>query len=296
MMTTLMKRDVQMFCGTARKSGFDGDLVIAVMPGSSKAFLDALKVNDAVVYTIQTICEGTGHEQICSLPGQTQKFSINMVRFNLYQWWATKYEQSALIMLSDFRDVMFQANPFKYRTFEWAPPAADLTVFQETHPNKVINRCIFNGGWIKGCYGEEGLKKIGSNTVSCSGVSIGSRNAIMSYVYLMLQQLNPKVRFGKNSTDVNNAKCMSPGMDQGLHNWLVYSGQLSRYMNLKVYQQGEGPVNTVGAFFGGRAILKFPLTEWGVLKGTSPNAYFANWSIHTFVLCCLVFSCFFLLC
>ena len=39
MMTTLMRRDVEMFCGTARKHGFDGDLVISVLPGSSQPFL-----------------------------------------------------------------------------------------------------------------------------------------------------------------------------------------------------------------------------------------------------------------
>ena len=56
-------------------------------------------------------------------------------------------------------------------------------------------------------------------------------------------------------------------MDQGFHNWLVYSGQLDKYMDIKVYQQGEGPVNTVGAFFGERALLKFDLKTWKVLQG-----------------------------
>lgn len=67
-------------------------------------------------------------------------------------------------------------------------------------------------------------------------------------------------------------------MDQGFHNWLVYSGQLDKYMDLKIYQQGEGPVNTVGSFFGQRAILKFSLTDWKVLKGESPNKFFYNWN------------------
>jgi hypothetical protein len=55
-------------------------------------------------------------------------------------------------------------------------------VFQEAYPNKVIYRCVFNGGWISNCYGEEGLRKVGSNTVSCSGVTMGTRDAILAYV------------------------------------------------------------------------------------------------------------------
>lgn len=99
-----------------------------------------MKDNRATVYNIAAECLGTGHEQVCSLPGHDKKFSINMMRFYLYSFWAKIYDPNALIMLSDFRDVFFQANPFTYRTFEWAPPVSQLVVFQETHPNKVINR------------------------------------------------------------------------------------------------------------------------------------------------------------
>jgi hypothetical protein len=94
---------------------------------------------------------------------------------------------------------------------------------------------------------------------------------------LITQQLDPKVRYGRNTTKTN-AGCISLGMDQGFHNWLVYGGVLDRYMNVKIYQQGEGPVNTVGSFFGERAILKFDLKTWKVLKGESPNKFFYNYN------------------
>ena len=68
-------------------------------------------------------------------------------------------------------------------------------------------------------------------------------------------------------------------MDQGFHNWLVYSGSLERFMDLKIYQQGEGPVNTVGSFYPGpNAILKFPLETWRVLRGTGKDKVFHNWN------------------
>jgi hypothetical protein len=71
-----------------------------------------------------------------------EKFSVNVIRYFLYKWWAMKYGVDSIIMLSDFRDVVFQANPFTYHSEEWAPPVADLVVFQEFHPIKVINRYV----------------------------------------------------------------------------------------------------------------------------------------------------------
>ena len=44
-------------------------------------------------------------------------------------------------------------------------------------------------------------------------------------------------------------QCISIGMDQGFHNYLVYSGQLDRIMDVKYFPQGEGPVNTLGEFW-----------------------------------------------
>ena len=42
---------------------------------------------------------------------------------------------------------------------------------------------------------------------------------------MMIAQLDPNVR----KSDQEHRSCITKGMDQGLHNWLVYSGQLSRY-------------------------------------------------------------------
>jgi hypothetical protein len=94
----------------------------------------------------------------------------------------------------------------------------------------------------------------------------------------MTEQLDPKVRYGKD-TKKDNGNCITLGMDQGFHNWLIYSGQLDKYMDVKVFQQGEGPVNTVGAFWPGpRALIKWSLEKWGVLRGEAPEKYFYNWN------------------
>ena len=98
----------------------------------------------------------------------------------------------------------------------------------------------------------------------------------------MIQQLNPQIRgrgnFNRSSHSGDNEACLSPGMDQGFHNWLIYSGHLDRFMNVKIYQQGEGPVNTVGALIGRHSLFNFTFEDLGVLKGESPQKYFYNWN------------------
>lgn len=94
----------------------------------------------------------------------------------------------------------------------------------------------------------------------------------------MTQQLDPKVRLGSNGTDLSNKGCYSSGFDQGVHNWLLYSGLLGRYLDIKVVQQGEGAVNTLGGFHGDRKILRASLSDWKILRGESPYQYVYNWN------------------
>ena len=282
MYVDLEPSSIKQFCGTARKYGYTGDIVIAVYDGTADKLQKYFVETNSIVYNVKAECTGANHDVYCTLYGGTTAYPVNMLRYYFYKWWARIYDPSAVVMMSDYRDVMFQSNPFDYRKFEWQPPVAQFTVFQENHPIKVIDRCVFNAGWIESCYGSKALKKIGSNTVSCSGVSFGTRDAIMVYAELILKQLDVSERYQYSSEGLPDEKqqkrCISVGMDQGFHNWLVYSGELDKYMNLKIYQQGEGPVNTVGSFGGARAVIKFSLEKWGIVKGESPNKYFYNWN------------------
>eukprot|EP00607_Mallomonas_marina_P008116 CAMPEP_0182424140 /NCGR_PEP_ID=MMETSP1167-20130531/10293_1 /TAXON_ID=2988 /ORGANISM="Mallomonas Sp, Strain CCMP3275" /LENGTH=140 /DNA_ID=CAMNT_0024603709 /DNA_START=914 /DNA_END=1336 /DNA_ORIENTATION=- len=106
---------------------------------------------------------------------------------------------------------------------------------------------------------------------------MGTRDAILVYAYFITQQTDPKNRIGPDGSHGDEG-CTAAGIDQGFHNWMIYSGMLNRYMDVRIFQQGEGPVNTVGGFFGDNKRLKFTLEEWGIIKGKAPNAYIANWN------------------
>jgi hypothetical protein len=99
----------------------------------------------------------------------------------------------------------------------------------------------------------------------------------------MLQQLDISARYIYEDSVPKSASqdaCLSLGMDQGFHNFLLHSGQLDRYMNVKIFQQGEGPVNTVGAFSGKNAQIKMSLKDWGVAKAEAGSDLVSiyNWN------------------
>ena len=59
---------------------------------------------------------------------------------------------------------------------------------------------------------------------------------------------------------------------------LLYSGVFARYLDVRLFQQGEGPVNIVGGFFGEKKLLRAFLAEWKVLRGEAPYKYIYNWN------------------
>lgn len=75
-----------------------------------------------------------------------------------------------------------------------------------------------------------------------------------------------------------NKKCWGLGVDQTFHNYLLYTGTFHQLMRVKVFPQGEGPVNTLGGFFGDSKILRASLAEWKILRGEEAYKYVYNWN------------------
>lgn len=120
-------RKVNMFAGTLRKTGYDGDIVVAILPGTNPDTVKAFHRHRCIVYTVKLFCSGQRADTICSfVEDDKSQFSIAMIRFYLYEYWAMKYSDGTLMMLSDFSDVLFQTNPFSYKPYEWQPPTAHL--------------------------------------------------------------------------------------------------------------------------------------------------------------------------
>jgi hypothetical protein len=80
------------------------------------------------------------------------------------------------------------------------------------------------------------------------------------------------------ATVLTNKKCWGLGVDQAFHNYLLYTGAFTQLMSVRVFPQGEGPVNTVGGFYGEQKILRASLAEWKILRGEEGFKYVYNWN------------------
>ena len=102
--------------------------------------------------------------------------------------------------------------------------------------------------------------------------------------FLITSQIDPHLREVYNNTVVPDPskesarKCLRFGADQAFHNVLLYSGVFGRYLDIRLFQQGEGPVNIVGGYFGEKKLLRAYLAEWKILRGEAPYKYIYNWN------------------
>jgi hypothetical protein len=82
------------------------------------------------------------------------------------------------------------------------------------------------------------LNYIGSNTIICSGVSVGSIDTVLPYLDQVKSLIEGKTIIPYITTN-HFPTCERNGVDQGLHNVLVYTKQIQ---NLRIWSQADSPV------------------------------------------------------
>lgn len=145
---------------------------------------------------------------------------IHGQRYLLYKQYLNnnvlKYDN---IMLTDVRDVYFQADPFNF-------DIDGLCVFFE---DVTIGKCPYNGSWIELKYGLEEKISLYNCRACCSGITIGKKESILHYLDMMEKHLLPPIN--------------AIGYDQGIHNYLVHHDLL---LDIRRYDNITGPVLTMG--------------------------------------------------
>ena len=171
-------------------------------------------------------------------------------RFFHYKRFLTRSRHQR-ILLTDVRDVLFQRDPFTD-----LPPVglgvsiemSEYTLATEPH----------NAERLRLLYGEGILDRIGSNRVSCAGVTYGERNAMMRYLDLMIGEIeNLSLR----------KVALEGGLDQAMHNALLWS---ERFQDVHFLETLASPITTLHGF----AEADVPLSaRGGVLNrdGSEPS-------------------------
>lgn len=127
------------------------------------------------------------------------------------------------ILLTDVRDVLFQADPFE-------PSVNELEVFLEDSA-VTIGAEPHNWRWMVNLYGEPRASAWRDAIVSCSGTVIGPRVQILHY----LREMSLAVAWRRRPLGSH---------DQGVHNYLLRSGRLG---SPRIISNGDGRVLTMGA-------------------------------------------------
>jgi len=157
--------------------------------------------------------------------------NIEVARYAWYYRYLKEHrDRYHSVMLSDVRDVVFLADPFSF-------DVGDAAWFFLENESLRLRDQTNNRGWLIGAYGEAAFEAIGDCPISCSGLTIGSADAMLGYLELMVDELAGLSRQFK-------------GMDQGVHNHLLHNGLVPR---AHVAPNAEGPVLTVGIMDGDEA-------------------------------------------
>jgi len=156
----------------------------------------------------------------------------------------------ARVLLTDVRDVFFQADPFRNA------PEGELLCYLEVE-GRIVAHCPANTQWIQQIFGTEELLKMAQRDISCSGTTFGTAEAILDYIDKMLAYATPEML-----TSLRECSGHRHGHDQGIHNYLLRNGMLPKARTVPngVHVFTVGLVSKVQLAPGGQI-----LTQEGVL-------------------------------
>lgn len=234
------------FCKSVRQSGFSGAVVIGIskIPKNDErrrmqmfnkfnitgVYLDGMKKNEWG----QSICRYHAYLQL-------------ILHFA---------DQSDSILVSDVRDVFFQADPFSslpLGSSNFINSTSQLLLFSEglndiTEPRRAILRNTRgNFRWLVNIYGYKKSKLFSENPVLCSGTTMGTKSGMLYYTKAMLYEAYKCLKRNPNKFDGKRGHACSGGADQGFHNYLFWNFKLNASVALL---NGAGPVYTIGIFRG----------------------------------------------
>ena len=219
--------ELKPFLYSLARTGFNGELCLMVTNISGETLNSLSLLGNSSNYKINII------------PFEARDMNLRIYRYLLYHNYLTEYIKNKMnddenkhnIMLTDVRDVVFQKDPFDF-------DINNLCCFLEDK-SQSINSCPYNSSWINDQFGHNVLDEIGSNIISCSGVTIGDYRSIIIYLETMIDCTN---RLGKKAYNDQGIH------DQGIHNYIIYHREniLKNKANLKLFENGKGPVFTMG--------------------------------------------------
>ena len=178
---------------------------------------------------------------LSSYPAKHQSFHPSS-----YRWMLMYDHLSSLspapydaLFMTDVRDTVFLRDPFSSIMTQ----GAGLYVAMESAAVPIAQEG-WNSGWIRDCFGDAMVQRVGREVVSCSGTSLGTWDAALAYLRLISDLIR------------EHQTCERNGIDQGVHNVIVHTGLMGQHA---VHQQSneKGLIATV------QSMPTLRRNEWG---------------------------------
>ena len=136
------------------------------------------------------------------------------------------------VFMTDIRDVLFQGDVFA--AVRRSAPVG-FVGFQEPL-TKLIGQCEANSKWVDRCFGRAVLAAYAQKPIICSGTQLASVRDTKTYLRVLLK-----------IADASSPICRRlPGVDQGMHNHIIYADLLRPNVSHVTVQRAEdGDVYTM---------------------------------------------------
>lgn len=258
------------FVGSLRRSGFQGHIILGVSENVYPDVLEYLKSRNVTAKVLvsanctfapwydgnETILAQLrqqrphDYEALTNCVGPYTDIKSRWVKYPLAHDWLEECNTcTGPVMITDVRDVYFQANPFGPDS----PEIKGLQLFEE-HKNVTTEH------WLVNFYVQQCKNVAFEKPMLCSGTTIGTRDAMMEYLTVMYEEMKVWI-----STD--KCRFFEIGDDQTIHNWLFYSGRL---VNAVAVAHRKGIVHTVG--FEAASIYRAHIARWAAQNVSESDA------------------------
>jgi len=142
-----------------------------------------------------------------------------------YEYLLENKDKYNLVLITDVRDVLFQADPFA-----GISSTNLLNFYSEAH---TIADSFYTSYWLRHAFGKAVQARIADKVSICSGTTIGTVNQVLNYLQLMI---TTQARITAGLTGLG-------GFDQGVHNYLVHHDY---FPGSNLSANNEGEVATLG--------------------------------------------------
>jgi hypothetical protein len=127
------------------------------------------------------------------------------------------------VMLTDVRDVFFQADPFGFDL------GGDLNCFLEDS-GETLGTQPHNRKWLEAAFGRDAAREMSAMPIVCAGVTLGAVELMLRYLEVMADFL---LRLPHQGV----------GLDQAVHNYVLHKGLVP---GARLIPNGAGIVSTLG--------------------------------------------------